>query len=279
MASVTLVVHRGLRRALAGKRSRVTLDAAADPGPLPQARDLRVAPQARSDRRPRLLRLPGTYPVQADTWLLADTMTRLGLASGACVLDLCTGTGALALAAAAAGATEVTGVDLSRRSVLNARLNGFRNGIGAARFVRGDLYSAVEGRRFDLVLSNPPYVPSLTTSLARRTLARCWDGGPDGRQLLDRIIAGSCSVLRPGGSVLIVHSSVCDTAQTLASAAAYGLKARVVEQQHEPFGPVMRARAAMMRDRGLVREGQTEEEIVVVHAVRPPGTIDRSVPS
>ena len=92
-----------------------------------------------------LLRLPGTYPAQGDTRLLAGALTRRGLAEGRRVLDLCTGTGALALAAAQAGAREVVAVDLSRRVAWNARLNA---ALARARVdVRtGDLFAPGKGR-------------------------------------------------------------------------------------------------------------------------------------
>ncbi|BAH55661.1 Release factor glutamine methyltransferase [Rhodococcus sp. T7] len=70
-----------------------------------------------------LLRLPGVYPPQADTWLLAQVLASQKLGPRSRVLDLCTGTGALSLGALAAGAGRVTAVDLSRRARLNTRLN------------------------------------------------------------------------------------------------------------------------------------------------------------
>ncbi|BFP57072.1 hypothetical protein SCMC78_68790 [Streptomyces sp. CMC78] len=68
------------------------------------------------------VRLPGVYRPQTDTLLLATAMSREGIGSGMDVLDLCTGTGTLALHAARLGA-RVTAVDISRRAVASARLN------------------------------------------------------------------------------------------------------------------------------------------------------------
>lgn len=155
---------------------------------------------SRRSVRPALLRLPGCYPVQADTWLLADAMAHLGCAAGAKVLDLCTGTGALAVAAALAGASDVTAVDLSYRSSANAWLNARRHGVRAT--VRhGDLFGALAGPdRFDLILANPPYVPSRSGRPSRHRLDRCWDAGPDGRLLLDRICDEAYDRVIPGGA-------------------------------------------------------------------------------
>lgn len=212
-----------------------------------------------------LLRLPGTYPAQGDTHLLAATLRRRGLAEGRRVLDLCTGTGALALAAAEAGAREVVAVDLSRRVAWNARIN---SALARARLdVRtGDLFSPVAGETFDLVTVNPPYVPAASDELPRHSIARSWDAGIDGRALLDRICAGVSAVLAPGGSLLLTHSVLADEQRTLEQLDAAGLEAEVVERVEEPFGPVMRRRAEMLRRRGLLTPGQQSEELVVIEA-------------
>ena len=218
--------------------------------------------------RPPLIRLPGCYPVQADTWLLADTLRELDLAPGADVLDLCTGTGALAVAAGLEGATSVTAVDISVRSAANAWLNSRRHGV-TTRVLRGDLFEVlVPGEQFDVVLSNPPYVPGHTDRLPRHTVSRCWDAGVDGRRLLDRICAGAHDRLRPGGSLLLVQSAVADHARSVRRLRREGLDVEVVRREHVPFGPVMRARAELIRARGLGVGEQDVEELVVLRATR-----------
>ena len=210
---------------------------------------------------------PGVYRAEGDTELLADVVRRSGAARDRDVLDIGTGSGALAVAAAKAGARSVTAVDLSRRSVmttwLNSRLAGVR-----VRVRRGDLFAPVAGRRFGLVVSNPPYVPAATTALPRYRKARCWDAGPDGRALLDRICAGVPEVLEPDGTVLLVHSAVCDTDCTVAALEHAGLAAREIARITVPFGPVMHSRATMLEARGFVTRGQRSEELVVVEGRR-----------
>jgi release factor glutamine methyltransferase len=208
-----------------------------------------------------LLRPPGVYRVDHDTHLLAAELE--GHVRGRTVLDLCTGTGALALAAARAGAADVTAVDLSRRSALAARANA-RLHDAAVTVHRGDLFAPVRGRRFDVVIANPPYVPARRRDPARYRAARCWDAGHDGRLLLDRIGRGLPDVLTPGGRVLLVHSAVCGERATLDALDAAGLDAAVVARAVIPFGPVMRARTALLLRRGLIEAGQSVEEIVVV---------------
>lgn len=228
-----------------------------------------TSPSRTSGPRPALVRFPGCYPVQADTWLLADTMIELGRARGARVLDLCTGTGALAVAAALAGAAEVTAVDLSYRSSANAWLNARRHGVRAT-VLRGDLFGALAtSEQFDLILANPPYVPSFSARPSRHRVDRCWDAGVDGRSVLDRICRGAFNRVAPGGSLLLVQSDVAGEDHTLTALLQSGFDAAVVRRVSEEFGPVMRSRAAVMRENGLIAQGQVAEELVVISATRP----------
>jgi release factor glutamine methyltransferase len=215
--------------------------------------------------RVRLLRLPGTYPAQGDTRLLVDVLRRRGLARGRRVLDVCTGGGALALAAAAEGAASVTAVDLSRRSVATARLNSLVQR-ASLDVRRGDLFGPVAGERFDLVLANPPYVPAATEALPRHRPARSWDAGVDGRALLERLCAGISDVLAPDGVLLLTQSVLADEELTVRRLQEAGLEAQVVARRPEPFGPVMRGRADLLRERGLITGDADSEELVVVEA-------------
>ncbi|NAZ75296.1 methyltransferase [Kineococcus sp. T13] len=215
-----------------------------------------------------MLRLPGTYRAQGDTALLAGTLTRRGAVAGARVLDVGTGGGALALAAVRAGARSVTAVDLSLRSVASARLNVLLHR-APVRVLRGDLFAPVRGRSFDVVLANPPYVPAETDVLPRHRPGRSWDGGRDGRAVIDRICDGVAAVLVPGGRLLMVQSALADGEATVERLQRNGFTAAVVARADEPFGPVMRARAEALRARGLLRPGQVHEELVVVEATAP----------
>lgn len=213
--------------------------------------------------RMRITTLPGVFAPLDETWLLCDVLRRQTLPPGARVLDLCTGSGAVAIAAYARGAASVTAVDCSRRAVLTARLNARRNG-ARVRALRGDLFSRLDDETFDVILCNPPYVPAASDDLPRRGRARATDGGLDGRLVLDRVIAEAPRRLNRGGILLLVHSTLCGTDATLDALRDVGLRADVVERRREPFGPVLAARAAMLEARGILAEGHREDELVVV---------------
>jgi release factor glutamine methyltransferase len=211
----------------------------------------------------RIARLPGVFRPRSDTWLLAAALRRRPEVAGGAVLDVCTGSGALAIAAALAGARFVTAVDVSARAVLTARLNGRLNGV-RVEAIRGDLLDAVPGRRFDVIVSNPPYLPGEKDALPRHGRARHTEAGATGRLLLDRLIDAAPAHLAPGGVLLVTHSSVNGEAATLARMRAAGLDPSVAERHHGALGPLLAARAPRLEERGLLAPGERSEDLLVV---------------
>ena len=210
----------------------------------------------------RLVTPPGVFRPRPDSWLLAAHV-RAEVRPGARVLDVCTGSGVLAVAAARAGAGAVTAVDVSRRAVLAVRLNARLNGV-RVRALHGDLFAPVARERFDVIVSNPPYLPSADGALPARGPARAWDAGADGRILLDRICTHAAQHLTPGGVVLLVHSSVIGLDPTVRALERAGLRVEVLERRRGPLGPLLSARAPLLEARGLLAPGEREEDVLVV---------------
>ncbi|WP_333770963.1 HemK2/MTQ2 family protein methyltransferase [Streptomyces sp. IBSBF 2435] len=213
----------------------------------------------------RMLTVPGVYVPQHDTHLLMRSVGRENLGPGTHVLELGTGSGALAVQAARQGA-RVTAVDISRRAVLCARVNAalYRSRVTVRRC---DLSAFVAGD-YDMVVSNPPYVPTPAALPPLRGKARAWDGGTDGRAVVDRVCATAGLVLRPGGTFLMVHSAMCGSDASIAVLARAGLDAEIIDRELVPLGPVLRSRLPWLRGQGLMADSQDKEELVVIRARR-----------
>jgi release factor glutamine methyltransferase len=155
---------------------------------------------------------------------------------------------------------KVTAVDVSHRAVVNTALNARLNGV-SVKAVRGDLDGPVAEERFDLIVSNPPYVPAATERLPTRGPERAWAAGRDGRALIDRICRVAPAHLDAGGRVLLVHSSLCGTDLTLAALGRAGLEGEIAASERGPLGPLMAAQAERLG-------GASEEHVVVVDGRR-----------
>ncbi|MEJ7599557.1 MAG: peptide chain release factor N(5)-glutamine methyltransferase [Kofleriaceae bacterium] len=127
------------------------------------------------------------------------------------VLDLCTGSGAIAVSLAKElPAARVIATELSPEAVAIARRNVERNGFSDRVEVRaGDLFAPVAGETFDLIVSNPPYIATaVIATLAAEVKGEprlALDGGPDGLGFYDRICAAAPGQLAPGGALVLEH--------------------------------------------------------------------------
>lgn len=213
------------------------------------------------------------YQPQSDSFLLVDTMRRTGLIPGRRVLDLCTGTGFIAINAAEMGCASVTAFDICPHAVGYTRGNAANAGV-EVDVRQGSWANALDYGPFDVVVSNPPYVPTPAVddtdaipSTAGPSWA--WNAGLDGRLVLDPLCASASKLLSDRGSLLLVHSGLAGTRQTLDALRATGLDAYVVARKFIPFGPVLTARAEWLEETGQIAPGCREEELVVIRADKP----------
>jgi release factor glutamine methyltransferase len=148
-----------------------------------------------------------------DTEVLVD----VGLACSASrslsarVLDLCTGSGCVAISLARERPTSrVQATDLEGSALAAARDNALRLGAYNVSFSQGDLYDGLRPLwgRFDLIVSNPPYIASgelaaLAPDIRSFEPRRALDGGPDGLALLHRVVEGAPRYLALGGALAV----------------------------------------------------------------------------
>lgn len=131
--------------------------------------------------------------------------------NGAKILDLCTGSGAIAISVAKelekkGASVEVTASDISEDALALARENAESNG-AAVRFVHSDLFENIP-EIFDLIISNPPYIPSADIELLQREVKDyeprlALDGGADGLDIYRKIAETACEKLNANGVLLM----------------------------------------------------------------------------
>ncbi len=145
-----------------------------------------------------------------ETELLVEAALARLPEGGARVLDLGTGSGAIALAIASeCPACEVVAVERSETALAVARENAQRNAIENVQFLQGSWYQPLNGEQFDVIVSNPPYIcaddPHLVTGDVRFEPLTALASGADGLDDIRRIIDGAANHLNPGGWLLLEH--------------------------------------------------------------------------
>jgi len=153
---------------------------------------------------------PHTLIPRPDTELLVETALELLPAMPLSVLDLGTGTGAIALALASERpAWQVTGVDRVADAVALAERNRLRLQLDNASFLHSHWFSALAGQRFALILSNPPYIRADDQHLAQGDVrfepSSALVAGCDGLDDIRAIIQAAPAHLLPGGWLLLEH--------------------------------------------------------------------------
>lgn len=147
-------------------------------------------------------------PRQETESLCSLGIEHLKKADGSTALDLCTGSGAIAVTLAAeCPSVRIFASDLSESALQVAAKNAAKNHADVA-FYQGDLFSALPHfLRFDLILSNPPYIPTedcktLQTEVMQEP-SMALDGGKDGLDFYRRIFSEAGEHLKPHGALMV----------------------------------------------------------------------------
>jgi len=150
-------------------------------------------------RGKEIMLLDDVYDPGEDSFLLVDAALA-EVKKDEKVLEIGTGSGIVSMFLK--DMADVVATDINPEACRNARLNG-------VTVVRADLFSGICGR-FDLVIFNPPYLPTSEGERVEGWLNKAFDGGPDGRLVIDAYIERLPFMLSPGGRALVVISTLTD---------------------------------------------------------------------
>ena len=182
---------------------------------------------------------PAVLIPRADSELaVLEALTRLKPIENPRAVDVGTGSGCLALACLNNHKTaRFVAIDISPEALAVARKNAETHNLDSrVEFLEGDLLAPVaDAEPFDLILSNPPYIPSAVIPTLDATVARyephlALDGGPDGLRLVSRLIEQAVPLLKPGGHLILEIGSDQEAA----------IRALVEAQPALAIGPTIR---------------------------------------
>jgi release factor glutamine methyltransferase len=189
----------------------------------------------------------------------------LAVRPGELVLEIGGGLGLAAVLAAKDGA-RVTATDILPEAVEIMRANATLNGVAVdARL--GDCYAPVDGERFDLICTNPPQMPTPPGRGRRDAAAAADNGGADGWELLDRVIAGAPRHLLPGGRLIFTIFAFLGPKAALEKVDAAGLAPSIIGSEIQSFPRIGYERLEYIRAH--------DREATVPSGI--PGTVERFV--
>ncbi len=168
------------------------------------------------------------YVPAEDSYLLADN---LEIKKGQSVLEIGTGSGIVAMYASRL-TNDITVTDINFDACELARKNFTENGIENIEILWGNLFEVVENRKFDVILFNTPYLPTEDDEVLDNTINYAFDGGLNGRKVIDLFLNEVGNHLNDGGIVQMIQSSLSGNDETLARLDEMGFIAEIAASEH-----------------------------------------------
>jgi release factor glutamine methyltransferase len=185
---------------------------------------------------------PKVYEPAEDSELLINNLVDV---KNKTVLDVGTGTGIQAINALKKGAKRVIGIDINPYAIETAKENALLNKLKLNEdifFFESDLFKNMDEiknklniDKFDVILFNAPYLPTSEEEKLEKYLNYAFDGGIDGRKVLDRFIDEVGNYLKENGTIQIVQSSLTGEEKTLKLLKKYGFKAKKTASMRFPY--------------------------------------------
>lgn len=168
------------------------------------------------------------YIPAEDSYLLADN---LQIEKGQSVLEIGTGSGIVAMYASKL-TDNITVTDINFDACELARKNFEANNIGNIEILFGNLFEPVKNRKFDVILFNTPYLPTEDGEVIEDTLNYAFDGGLNGRKVIDMFLNEVKNHLNDGGIVQMIQSSLSGNEETLEKLDNLGFIAEIAASEH-----------------------------------------------
>lgn len=175
------------------------------------------------------------YMPAEDSYMLADN---LKIKPGDSVLEIGTGTGIVAMYASKI-TDKITATDINFDAVQLAEENFKANNLENIEILFGNLFEPVKDRKFDVILFNTPYLPTDNDDVIEDNLNYAFDGGLNGRKVIDLFLDEVKNHLNPKGIVQLIQSSLSDNEKTLDRLDEMGFIAEIAESEHFFFEDVV----------------------------------------
>ncbi len=168
------------------------------------------------------------YKPAEDTVFLADN---LEVEEGERVLEIGTGSGLLAIISALNGA-DVVATDINAKALACAKENAESAGVGdKIEFRLGDIFEPVRDESFETIIFNPPYLPVPEDESFGSIEEKAWNGGTDGREVLDRFLERIEGYLESGGRLYLIQSSLTGISRSVDKLKDIGFKYERMEKK------------------------------------------------
>lgn len=168
------------------------------------------------------------YVPAEDSYLLADNLL---IKEGQSVLEIGTGSGIVAMYASKL-TDEITVTDINFDACRLAEKNFRENGIENIEILFGNMFEPVRNRKFDVILFNTPYLPTEEGEVLEDTINYAFDGGLNGRKVIDVFLNEVGNHLNEGGIVQLIQSSLSGNEETLNMLDKSGFIAEIAASEH-----------------------------------------------
>ncbi|WP_409200184.1 HemK2/MTQ2 family protein methyltransferase [Methanobrevibacter sp. DSM 116169] len=175
------------------------------------------------------------YEPAEDSFLLAEN---LEISPDDTVLEIGTGSGIVAMYASKL-TDKVAVTDINYNAIELAEENFKINGIENIEVLYGDLFEPVKNRKFDVILFNTPYLPTSDDEILDDDLNYAFDGGIDGRKVIDLFLNEVKNHLNDKGKVQLIQSSLSDSEKTLDKLDSLGFVSEIAKSERFFFEEIV----------------------------------------